>query len=254
MASVHDNLYQDDPNTKILKNMEEDQTTPNVETVPTEEKDQPTIVEENQAQPIIHDSSSNTSLGQEETLAIERKNPTESLRRLQKLLSLSIGSRSSHFSDASLADVGEGSMNLLMQQLKANIFLNAIKKDTQIGFEIQNLLVELNKLRVPDSMVQFLFEFEAYFDQVCRDIKLNKTYNNRFERTKEAMVVAWDLSGAFGKEVIRLENQIQGYLDRKALLDTYVADCQAQIAELTKEIDNQERKKAELAWEKSMPT
>lgn len=56
-------------------------------------------------------------------------------------------------------------MDLLIQQLKANIFevdlLNSIKGDAQIGTDIQNLLAELNKQRVPNPMVQFLFKFEA---------------------------------------------------------------------------------------------
>lgn len=57
--------------------------------------------------------------------------------------------RSSNSSNASLADTSEGSVNLLIQQLKANIFevylLNSIKGDAQIGTDIQKMLVELNK-------------------------------------------------------------------------------------------------------------
>lgn len=78
------------------------------------------------------------------------------------------GTRSSHSSIDSLADASEISVNLLIQQLKANIFefdlLNAIKGDVHLGTNIQKLLVELNKQKVPDSMVQFLFEFKAYFE------------------------------------------------------------------------------------------
>lgn len=96
--------------------------------------------------------------------------------------------------DASLADTGEGTMNLLMQQLKAYIFkvdlLIAIEGGAQFGIDIRKLLIELNKQRVPDSMVQLLFELEAYFDQVCLDIKLKKTYNTWHEQTKEPMTVA----------------------------------------------------------------
>lgn len=56
MAFVHDNLTRDDPKIKIPENMEDEQTTPNIDTVPIEEKDRPTTVEENQAHPTIHDS------------------------------------------------------------------------------------------------------------------------------------------------------------------------------------------------------
>lgn len=132
-------------------------------------------------QPIIHDSSSNTSLSQEEILALKRNNPTKALKRIQKLHKFSTGSRSSQSSDALLADIGDNSMNLLIQQLKENIFkvylLISIEGDAQLGFDIRTLLVDLNKHRVSDSMVQFLFEFEAYFDQVFRDIDLKRINN-----------------------------------------------------------------------------
>lgn len=156
-------------------------------------------------------------------MAIKRKNQIEALRILQKLCKLSIDTRSSNSYDASLGDAGEGPLNLLIQQLKANIFevnlLNAIEGHTQFGIDIKNLLAELNKQRVPYSMVQFLFEFEAYFDQVCRDINLKNTYNNRLQQTREAIVMAWDLSVTSKKEVDRLENQLQEYLDKKASLN-----------------------------------
>lgn len=45
MASVYDNLTQDDPKNKRLKKMDEEQSILNVETTPIEEKGQSTIVE-----------------------------------------------------------------------------------------------------------------------------------------------------------------------------------------------------------------
>lgn len=51
-------------------------------------------------------------------------------------------------------------------------------------------------------MVQFLFEFEAYFDQFCRDIDLKKTYITQLEQTKEVMTVAWDLSMRLKKRLL----------------------------------------------------
>lgn len=86
-----------------------------------EEVNQPTAVKVN-PKPIIQDFSSNTSLSKEETLAIKRKNPTEALRRLQKLHMLSTGTKSSNSSSASLAYASEGTVNLLIQQLKDDIF------------------------------------------------------------------------------------------------------------------------------------
>lgn len=103
-------------------------------------------------------------------------------------------------------------------------------------------------------MVQFLFEFEAYFDQVCRDINPRRTYNAQLLQKKGEMVEAWDLSGAFEKEVDRLENQLQEYLDKKSSFDDKISSCRARISELNKEITNLEKKKSELEWEKSFPT
>lgn len=90
----------------------------------------------------------------------KQKNHTGALRRLQKLHKLSTSTRSSNSYNASLADVSEGSVNLLIQQIKANIFeidiLNAIKEEAQLGIGIQKLLTEINMQKIPYSMVQFL--------------------------------------------------------------------------------------------------
>lgn len=79
------------------------------------------------------------------------------MRRIQKLCKLSTDTRSSNSSGALLGDVSEGSVNLLIQQLKVNILevdlLNFIKGDAQLGIDIQKLLVELNRQRVSDSIV-----------------------------------------------------------------------------------------------------
>lgn len=76
-------------------------------------------------------------------------------------------------------------MNPLIQKLKANIFeadlMNTIEGDAQLGIDIWRLLDELNKKWVSDSMIQFPFEFETYFDQVCKDIDLKQTNNARLQ-------------------------------------------------------------------------
>lgn len=68
------------------------------------------------------------------------KNPSDAFRRLQKLRMLSTNKRSSNSYDVSLADASQGSVNLLIQELKANIFetnlFNAIECDTQLGIDI----------------------------------------------------------------------------------------------------------------------
>lgn len=114
---------------------------------------------------------------------------------------LSFWSKSSQSSDASLADTGDDLVNLLIQQLKANIFefnlLGAIEGDARLGTSIRTLLAKLNQHRVFDSMIQFLFDFEAYFDQVCRDINLKRTNSVQHQQTKKAMSLAWDTSDAF---------------------------------------------------------
>lgn len=94
MAFVQDNITHDDPKPKIPEKTNEEQANPNVET-PPKEKDPPTNNEKNQAQAGIHDSSSNTSLRQEEILALKRNNQTEALKILQILRKLLTGSRSS---------------------------------------------------------------------------------------------------------------------------------------------------------------
>lgn len=62
---------------------------------------------------------------------------------------LSIGTKSSNSSSASFDDASEGVVNLLIQQLKVDIFefhlLTCIEGDAQLGINIQKLLAEVNK-------------------------------------------------------------------------------------------------------------
>lgn len=52
------------------------------------------------------------------------------------------------------------------------------------------LLDKLNQCRISDPMIQFLFDFEAYFDQVCRDIDLKRISSAQLQQIKEVMFVA----------------------------------------------------------------
>lgn len=111
-ASIHDNIIQDNPKPKSPKKTDEEQTMPDVETASASEKHQTISSEKEEAQNTVHDSESNTSLNQEEILAMKRKNLTKAMKRLQKLHKLSTDSRSNHFSDASLDDTWNESVNL----------------------------------------------------------------------------------------------------------------------------------------------
>lgn len=55
-------------------------------------------------------------------------------------------------------------------------------------------------------MVQFLFELEAYFNKVCRDVNLKKAYEAQLQQKKGDMTASWDLNEVFEKEVDKLEN------------------------------------------------
>lgn len=66
--------------------------------------------------------------------------------------------------------------------------------------------------------------------------------------------MAWDLSGAPEQEFDKLETKLHEYTDKEALLDGQIAQRRAKIVELNKEIDNLEKQKVELAWEKYIPT
>lgn len=145
MAFVHDNSSLDNPKTRNYGEKNEEQAYPNVENAPTKEEGHP-IVGGTQAQPTIHDSSSNTSLSKEKNLAINKKTLTEALKRLQKLRKLPTDTRSSH---SSKGDASEGVTNLLTHQLNDNIFkvdlLTAIEGGAQLGTDIHNFFTELKK-------------------------------------------------------------------------------------------------------------
>lgn len=68
------------------------------------------------------------------------------------------------------------------------------------------------------------------------------------------MAISQDLSGAFEKEVDKLETKLKEYTDKKASIDKQITQYRAEILEFTKEIDNLEKQKAEIAWDKSLPT
>lgn len=122
----------------------------------------------------------------EEILAMKKRNPIEALRRLQNLRKLSNKTNSLNSSNAFVTDVSDGSVNLVIQPLKANVFndglFKAIDRDVKLGVDIQKLTLEINKQRIPNSLIQFLFEFEALFDHICRDIQLRKTYDAQIQQ------------------------------------------------------------------------
>lgn len=110
------------------------------------------------------------------------------------------------------------------------------------------MLAELNKQRVTDALVRFLFEFEAYFDQVCKYIDLKRANNSKLQRVKNSMVVvAWDASSAFEQEVNKLEAKLQDYTNKKTSIDDKIAHRRAKILELNKEIEILEKEKVEMA-------
>lgn len=73
IASVHDILASDQPTTKSPEILEWEQIIPNVEIILTEKESQQVTVTERQAQHVVHDSSSNTSLSQEEIIAMKKE-------------------------------------------------------------------------------------------------------------------------------------------------------------------------------------
>lgn len=55
-------------------------------------------------------------------MAIKKKNLEEALRHLQKLCRLSTKTNSSNSYNVLVVDVSESALNLMIQQIKANIF------------------------------------------------------------------------------------------------------------------------------------
>lgn len=68
------------------------------------------------------------------------------------------------------------------------------------------------------------------------------------------MIVAWELSSASEQEVSKLKTKLQKYTDKKDLLEDQIAQCRAKMTKLNKHIDNLEKEKFELVWERSLPT
>lgn len=62
------------------------------------------------------------------------------------------------------------------------------------------------------------------------------------------------MSGASKKDVDKLENQLQEYLDNKDSFDDQISSCHARISEINKESEILKKQKDELEWDKSLPT
>lgn len=73
MSSVHDSIISDGPKPNSSEKVDEEQTFPDVKIVAAIEKKPTATSNKDKIQSTIHDSVSNTSLSQEEILALKRK-------------------------------------------------------------------------------------------------------------------------------------------------------------------------------------
>lgn len=93
--------------------------------------------------PPIRDSSSNTSLSQEDIIVVKAQNPVEVMRMMVKSHGMNVDSRSSSSYDAD-NNLNEDSACLLVEQLKAyslrdNLF-QVLEQDPSIEYDIKKLL------------------------------------------------------------------------------------------------------------------
>ena len=86
----------------------------------------------------------------------------------------------------------------MIQQLRANVFdidlYKAIQEDANFGTDIQKLLQANKKQNIPDSLAQFLFDFKAFFNHICLDIRLKKTYDTKIHQKKREVAGEWEHS------------------------------------------------------------
>lgn len=89
-------------------------------------------------------------------------------------------------------------VNMLFEQLKPHVFgvdlFKAIKKDTFIEFDIRHLLKQLGNHKLPDSLIQFMLDFEPFFDHICMDVRLKQTSINLLHQKTEDISKEWGLN------------------------------------------------------------
>ncbi|CAI8598094.1 unnamed protein product [Vicia faba] len=162
-----------------------------VKALEEKECDQPEANKGEKTNSTVTNLSSNTSLSQEEILAIKNKNHIEALRRLQKHCKLETRFKSSSSSNAPVSDESYGSVNLMIQQLRVIVFdvnlFKAIEEDANFKTDIHKLLKEINKQRILDSTIQFLFEFKDLFNHIYRYIQLRKTCDSQLQHKMEEL-------------------------------------------------------------------
>lgn len=101
----------------------------------------------------------------------------EALRRLQKLGKFSAGSQ--YFKlITTFSDDLDASVSVMLQQLRTYIFkddfLTVVEEEPQLWTEIRKLLDGINQHKILNSLTQYLFNFEAFLDQVLRDLIFQK--------------------------------------------------------------------------------
>lgn len=193
---IHDNLDQDNPKAEQSPHkmeedkskVEEEKSKTTIEIIPLGTNQIHLERSKGKHDRIIQYSSSNISLSKEDILVIKELNSTEALWPLQKLCRLSTRATSTNSSNAPMVDVSEGSIKLVNQQLKGNVFYlklyKAIEEDAKFRTNIHKLLKEINKQRTLDSLVQFLFEFKALFNHIFQNIHLKKAYHAQIQYKK----------------------------------------------------------------------
>lgn len=143
----------------------------------------------------------------------------------------------------------------MIQQLRVNVFdvdlYNAIEEDANFGIDIRKLLQPINKQNIHDSLVQILFNFEAFFNHICWDIQLKKTYDAQIQQNNGEVDEKLDLSATFKTQVNVLKPKFQEQQDKMTSFDNQILNYRSQISKLNKKIADMEKKKVEFRKSKS---
>lgn len=124
---------------------------------------------------MVNESASTSILTLRDIRIIKQRNPTEALRKLQHILCLSTDAPLPSSTIVAPSELHD-EVVFILQQLNTTLFesdfLCTLEKGGELSCDIFKFLDSLSLHDLPTSMAKYFVEFEAFFTQLVKDLKL----------------------------------------------------------------------------------
>lgn len=144
----------------------------------------------------------------------------------------------------------DATVTLKLQQLKdywfARKVLIIVEEEEDLARDILKLLEELTLPEFPAPIARYLIQFKAFFTQLVKDLVLCRNIDFQIKMKIKEMRLEWDFSEDCEKKLSDFEAKKQERLSKQQVFDQQISYYQAQLAKLTKKIDEVEAQKSSL--------